>query len=190
MQINILIRTSYRPESFKRALASVKCQTHKNIRIIVSYDNHNALKYIPEDIQKIRVFRGQGKYFYDEYCNILKSLVTEGYFMFLDDDDILSSPDIIERLLPLLSPEHGQLVQLKRNSTICPNSISFSSGKIGMPCLILHHSHKGLADITVDGAGDYVWINKVSKLLPLKFEPLIVVESFNRGNGKLERPQR
>jgi hypothetical protein len=72
MLINILIRTNFRPTAFARCIKSVKDQTYKNIRIIVSYDNHNALKYIPEDIEKVKVIRGEGKYFYDEYCNQTK----------------------------------------------------------------------------------------------------------------------
>lgn len=189
MLINILIRTSYRPMAFARALKSVQEQTYKNIRIIVSHDNHNALRYIPDDIEKVKVLRGEGKYFYDEYCNRLKAEVNEGYFMFLDDDDMLSSPDIIERVVPML-PETGLMVQLKRGSTICPHAMDFSSGKIGMPCLILNSKYKSIADVTVHGAGDYVWIKKVSEQIELRFEPIIVVHSFNRGNGRQEKPIR
>lgn len=190
MKINILIRTNFRPTAFARCIKSVKDQTYKNIRIIVSYDNHNALKYIPEDIEKIKVIRGEGKYFYDEYCNQLKEQVTEGYFMFLDDDDILSSPDIIEKVIPFLSPDTGLIVQLKRGSVVVPQALDFKTGKIGMPCLFLHYSHKNIADVTVHGAGDYVWIKRVSELLPLRFERIVVVYSFNRGNGRQEKVLR
>lgn len=190
MLINILIRTNFRPTAFARCIKSVKDQTYKNIRIIVSYDNHNALKYIPEDIEKVKVIRGEGKCPYDAYCNQLKDLVTDGYFMFLDDDDILSSHDIIEKIIPFLSPDNGLIVQLKRGSVIVPQALDFKTGKIGMPCLFLHHSHKNIADVTVHGAGDYVWIKRVSELLPLRFERIVVVYSFNRGNGRQEKPAR
>jgi hypothetical protein len=189
MLINILIRTSYRPAGFARALKSVLEQTHRQIRIIVSYDNHNALKYIPETVEKIRVQRGGGKYFYDDYCNQLKELVTEGYFIFLDDDDMLAHPGILQEVAERIEPQ-GCLVQLKRGSHICPLSADFSAGKIGMPCLILHHSLKNIADITTAGAGDYVWIKKVSEQIQLTLLPLIVVLSDRRGNGKQEKPLR
>lgn len=188
--INILSRTSYRPVQFARMLNSVNNQTYKNIRFITSYDNHNALRYIPENVEKLKVIKGEGKYPFDAYCNQLKDLVTEGYFMFLDDDDILSSPDIIEKIIPFLSPDTGLIVQLKRGSAIHPQSLDFTTGKIGMPCLILHHSHKNIADVTVHGAGDYVWIKRVSELLPLRFERIVVVYSFNRGNGRQEKVLR
>lgn len=189
MKINVLIRTSYRPHGFARAIKSVLDQTYKNIRIIVSYDNHNALKYIPDGIEKIKVSPGSGKYFYDDYCNILKSMVNEGYFFFLDDDDMLSSPDVIEKLVPLL-PETGLIVQLKRGNLIVPQGLDFKSGKIGMPCLILNHKYKDIADITVNGAGDSVWIMSVINQIELKFEPMILVHSFMRGGGKQEKPIR
>lgn len=185
MLINILIRTSYRPNGFKRALQSVLNQTHKDVRIIVSYDNHNALRYIPDTVEKIRVHRGEGKYFYDDYCNQLKGMVTNGYFMFLDDDDFLINPDILASLP--LSPDYGLLVQLRRGSVIRPLISEILSGKIGMPCLILHHSHKHLADIPPHGVGDYHWIKAVSEKLPIRFEPIVVVCSDSRGNGKHER---
>lgn len=190
MLINILIRTSYRPNGFARTIKSVHEQTHKNIRVIVSYDNHNALRYIPDNVEKVKVPRGPGKYFYDEYCNELKSMVIDGYFMFLDDDDVLCSPDIIERIIPVLQEDTALIVQLKRGSVVVPVNKDFTTGKIGMPCLILHNSHKHIADVTVHGAGDYVWIKRVSELLPINFEPIIVVHSFNRGNGKQEKPIR
>jgi hypothetical protein len=110
--------------------------------------------------------------------------------MFLDDDDILSSPDIIEKVFPFLSPDTGLIVQLKRGSVIVPQALDFKTGKIGMPCLFLHHSHKNIADVTVYGAGDYVWIKRVSELLPLRFERIVVVYSFNRGNGRQEKVLR
>lgn len=189
MKINVLIRTSYRPLGFARALQSVLNQTHKDTRIIVSYDNHNALRYIPEGIEKIKVLRGEGKYFYDQYCNELKEQVNEGYFIFLDDDDMLCGPDILERVIPLL-PETGLIVQLKRNNVVVPQNMNFYSGKIGMPCLILNHKYKNIADVSVHGAGDFVWIDAVNRQIELKFAPVVVVQSFNRGNGRQEKVLR
>jgi glycosyltransferase involved in cell wall biosynthesis len=186
MLINILIRTSYRPSGFKRALQSVLNQTHKDIRIIVSYDNHNALRYIPDTVEKVKVLRGPGNYFYDDYCNKLKELVTDGYFLFLDDDDYLANPEILANLP--LSEDYGLIVQLRRGNVIRPETSEILPGKIGMPCLILHHSHKHLANIPPTGQGDYYWIKAVSEKLPMRFEPVIVVCSDKRGNGKQERP--
>ncbi len=187
MLINILIRTSFRPLGFARALKSIQNQTHKDIRIIVSYDNHNALRYIPDEIEKIKVVRGVGTYFYDAYCNELKAQVKEGFFLFLDDDDYLRNSKVIEELIPHLLPGRGLLVQLKRGDRIRPEMGLIESGKIGMPCLMLHHSHKDLGDIPPTGQGDYYWIKEVASKLEIRFVPIIVVCSDKRGNGKPER---
>lgn len=187
MLINVLIRTSYRPKGFARALASVRTQTHKDIRIIVSYDRPVALAYIPEDVEKVKVVMGPGKYFYDCYCNTLKSMVTDGYFIFLDDDDYFRSPTVLERVIPSLSPDSGLIVQLKRRDRLFPADAEIKEGKIGMPCLILHHSHKNLADVPYIGAGDYHWIKSVSEQIPMVFASIVVVESDQRSNGRVER---
>lgn len=188
MLINILIRTSYRPKAFKRALESILNQTHPEIRIIVSYDDDRALEYIPDSIDKIRVYRGFGKFFYDEYCNTLKNLVIDGYFMFLDDDDFLSEPTILSELP--LNEEYGLIVQLTRGKLLYPINLKFVSGGIGMPCLVLHHTHKNIAHITAPSRGDYYWIKDVEKLLPFKFFQKVVVISPERGDGKMELPNK
>lgn len=104
--------------------------------------------------------------------------------MFLDDDDWLNSPTVLAELAPHLSPDRGLLVQLQRGDKIRPVAGVIESGKVGMPCLIMHHSHAGLAKISPNGEGDYHWIKAVSEVLPIKFLPLIVAQCGERGNGK------
>ncbi len=91
--INVLIRTSYRPEQFKRCIESVKRQTHPYVRTIVGYDRTEALDYIGE-VESVPMKTEEGRFFYNKFCNSLKSLVTEGWFFFLDDDDFLIHPKI------------------------------------------------------------------------------------------------
>lgn len=180
--INILIRTSNRPEYFARCLKSVIKQSYDNIRIIVGYDNTAALNYIPGALEKVYCEANRElPYFYDEYCNRLKSLVTDGWFLFLDDDDILCD-DVLAKL-DLTAK--AIIVQLNRAGTISPVDTNFRRGRIGMPCLILHHSLKDLADVPGNGQGDYFWIKKVTEQTDYVFTPLVVVYSFGRGLGKV-----
>jgi cellulose synthase/poly-beta-1,6-N-acetylglucosamine synthase-like glycosyltransferase len=176
--INILIRTSNRPEQFKRCLQSVVSQNYDNIRIIVSADRE--VNYIPAGLELIKVSADKSlPYFYDCYCNDLKSLVNEGWFMFLDDDDIL-----VKNVLSQIELNHKAIIhQLQRQSTIVPKDLNFKRGLIGMPCLMLHHSLKNLADIPGTGCGDYVWVSEVMKRHPVVFRELITVYSFGRGLG-------
>lgn len=187
MLINILLRTHCRPNGFKRAYNSVINQTHKDIRLIVSHDHPACLSYIPEGVEKLKVIRREGKYFYDSYCNELKAKVDEGYFFFLDDDDYLSSTTVLTDLIPLLKQDEANIVNLKRGSMTYPIKREINTGRIGMPCLVLHHSYKLLADIPSTGAGDFVWIKNVSEILPINWIDKILVRSDSRGNGRVER---
>jgi hypothetical protein len=174
--ITVLIRTSFRPLQFARAINSVPPEC----RVIVSYDNDKALSYIPKELQTIKVEKSDLPYFYDLYCNSLKELVTDGYFIFLDDDDVIITLDV-----PLLE-DHANIVQLQRRNTVRPIDANFKAGQIGMPCLILHSKYKHLADIPGTGQGDYHWIKSVCAQLPINFVPTVVVGSDTRGFGRPE----
>lgn len=178
--INILVRTSNRPAEFKRMLKSITDQSYPNIRIIISYDNPKALDYIPEPLEKVFVSADRNlPFFYDCYLNDLKELVTDGYYIVVDDDDVIQS-DILKEL-PLEGP--GLIVQLQRQNYIVPKDMSFKRGQIGNPCIILHHSLKHLATYSGYGAGDYHFIKDILKQVELPFVPIVVVYSFGRGLG-------
>jgi hypothetical protein len=119
-------------------------------------------------------------FFYDLYCNDLKSLVVDGYFMFLDDDDYLM-PNILNELV-LDAP--ACLFQYNRNGTLYPaDEYTIRRGQVGMPCLLLHHSLKHAADIPGTGQGDFFWIDAIRNLVGLKFSPKIICGGDQRGHG-------
>lgn len=177
--INILIRTSNRPQLFARCLYSILCQSYKNIRIIVSIDNPHC-NYVPQWIDTIEVEKQLGEYGYDLYCNELKREVDDGYFFYLDDDDTLA-PDCLSQLR-LFRP--AILCQLNHMGNILPTSADVLPGRVGMPCLILHHSLKNIADIPGEDHNDYWWIKKVSDNVKLDFQPVVVVVSDRKGMGQ------
>lgn len=190
MLINCLIRTSFRQELFNRCIASIQAQTHKNIRIIVSYDDERALEYIPEDFTKIRVYKDLSiPFFYDNYVNSLKEQVVNGYFFALDDDEILASNDCIERICKQLKGSLGLICQFSRNGNLKPSNEfikakKIARGKVGMPCLFLHHSLKNIAHLDGSvGASDFHWIKAVSRKVRLKFVPIVVAFADRRSNG-------
>ena len=193
MLINLLLRTSHRPVLFKRLLDSIYNQTHKNINIVVSYDDERALSYIPEEVNKIRVYKDLSKpFFYDEYCNELKSQVNNGFFMFIDDDEVLASNDCLEKLCSALKNHYGVICQFSRNGSLKPSNELINSkivrrSKIGMPCIVLHHSCKNIADF--DGsvsAADFNWIKAITKKVKLNFVPLVIAIADRRSYGIME----
>lgn len=193
--INILIRTSYRPAQFIRCMESIKAQTYRNIRIVVGYDNYEALAYIQkQSFIYSKYFEPDRSlpFFYDCYCNELKLLVQFGWFLFLDDDDMLTSPTVLQELSEHLTGPHEAIIcQFLRNGVPKPadNYIRkgvIREGKIGLPCLILHSKHKELSGLDGQKAGDYRYIKEVTDQVPTKFITLPLVSAGPRSHGQLE----
>ena len=187
MQITLLIRCSYRPDGFAKTFASIP----SDVKIVCSYDDERALSYIPEHIQKVRVYKSDLPWFYDAYCNDLKELVTDGYFAFLDEGDIIL-PGSLDALRLTLKGSHGVICQFSRGGKLKPPmpyifNRQIVRGKIGMPCLFLHHSHKNVADLDGSvGAADYHWIKAVARKIKLKFVNIPVVYADKRDGGATE----
>jgi glycosyltransferase involved in cell wall biosynthesis len=191
--INILIRTSNRPAQFARCLESVRSQTYKNVNLIFAYDNPAALVYLPKKGTRLSVATNSDlPYYYDQYCNVMKMAVTDGWFFFLDDDDILTSPTILQQLAEhLTGPYEAIICQMLRNGVPKPadNYIQKGviwEGKIGLPCLVLHSKHKSLSGLDGHKAGDYRYIKAVTDKVPTKFIALPLVDAGARGYGKME----
>ena len=89
-KLNILIRTSNRPEYFRQAINSILNQNYTNYKIYVSYDKIESLDYLKDyDIETIYMnIDSDKKYKFNLYNNFLMDKVTDGYILYLDDDDI------------------------------------------------------------------------------------------------------
>lgn len=179
--INILIRTSNRPTSFAKCLASIVAQDYEPIRIIVGYDNEAALRYIPKGLETVFVSADRDlPFFYDCYLVDLMAQVVDGYIIAIDDDDKIIDDNVLSRL-PLTG--NGLIVQLQRGNNIVPQNLNFRNGAIGFPCLILHYSLKNIATIHGNGQSDSHWIRSVLSKVEILFVPIVVVYSPMRGHG-------
>ncbi len=186
--INILIRTSNRKALFERCLRSIQKQVYLNIRVIVSYDCD--CDYIPDWCTKIRVQKGNGGYYWNLYLNILKAEVKDGWFVIIDDDDfIYSATALLDISAHLTDPDRGIICQFLRWATVKPGAFEMRDkiikrGRIGMPCIILHHSKKDVAHFDGQPAADFRFITDVSKKLPLEWIQKIIVKTDRIGKGK------
>lgn len=192
--INILIRTSNRPAAFARCLESITAQTYRNVRIVVGYDRAEALSYIPASVEWTFLYADNSiPYFYDLYCNDLKLIVNDGWFFFLDDDDTLASPTVLQELSAHLTGPHEAIIcQFLRNGIPKPadNYIRkkvIREGKIGLPCLVLHSKHKELSGLDGQKAGDYRYIKEVTDQVNTKYITLPLVNASPRGHGNMEK---
>lgn len=185
--VTLLVRCSYRPEGFKRTLASIP----SSVQVICSYDDERALSYIPDHIRKIRVYKHNAAVWYDNYCNDLKALVEVGHFAFLDEGDVIIEGSL-EKLKYALLTNKAVICQFTRPGKVKPSADMIRNrqvirGKIGMPCLFLHHSLKNIAHL--DGgkpAADYHWIKAVSRRVNCKFIAIPVVHAPRKDGGLVE----
>lgn len=191
--INIIIRTSYRPTAFRRLIQSIEAQTYKEVNIIIGYDNDLALEYIPPSITAYKVIADRAlPYFYDIYVNQLLPKVNEGWIVIIDDDDVLTSPTVLQELSEHLTGPHEAIIcQFLRNGVPKPadNYIRkqvIREGKIGLPCLVLHSKHKTLSGLDGQKAGDYRYIKEITDQVNTKFISFPLVSAGPRGHGQLE----
>lgn len=161
--ITVLIRTHPgREELVKRAIWSVENEYW-------SYEVYNGEKV--------------NDYSYNLYCNELKQLVGDGWFMFLDSDDVLI-PGSLAKIIPYLQEDKALIVQMLRNGRPKPRNGLIERGKIGMPCMILHSKWKDLADVGDKYDSDYQWIKDVTDKIGYEFVPIPVVDAGSRSHGK------
>jgi hypothetical protein len=186
--INILVRHKEGREiQFNRCIDSVIKQSYTHYNTIVSFESSD---YEFDDF--IAVNPSQH---YNLHCNDLKKQVTEGWFFFLDDDDYLASPTVLEELSHHLF-EGALIVQfLRKNNNnrghdvVKPTDAMISKkiikkGVIGGGCLCLHHSFKDVADWLPHAGADYDWIKAVTDVVPTRFVPLVLQIAENKNNGR------
>lgn len=163
MRITALIRTMpHRADLFERAYSSAVDQ---GCEVIVHSSE-------PVD-----------DYSYNTICNELKAQVPGGFFLFLDDDDYIL-PGAIEKVSPHLEEGKALICQMLRNGIPKPGRAEISRGRIGLPCIILHHSFKDIGTVTAHETGDFDYIYSVTRQVPWKFVPIPVVNAGSRSRGK------
>jgi hypothetical protein len=190
--INILIRHKVdRKDQLIRCFDSIK-QTYKNWKVIMSLEQpvplaqyeHSPVIYIQVPSQH-----------YNLHCNDLKKQVKEGWFFYLDDDDYLASPNVLEELSHHLF-EGALIVQflrknnnnrgrdVKKPSDAMIANKQIKKGMIGGGCLVLHHSFKDVADWLPHAGADYDYIKAVTDVVPTRFVPLVLQIAENKNNGR------
>jgi hypothetical protein len=163
--IHILIRT-HRPDMFARCMKSV-----------------NECGYNPISVMVIDGTGYGSNYRYNELCNTMKEDVDTGWFFFLDDDDVII-PGALSKISEHLIGTTPVIVQMLRNGTPKPSIDIIRPGHIGLPCMILHHSHKNVADVVARACGDYDWIKAVTDKLSYKWVPVPLVDAGLRSHGQ------
>lgn len=188
--INILTRTSNRPNFFKICFESVSKQTYKNINHIISVDNIETEEYVKKYTDNyivVKKFDGYIPYNpiydvrrpapYNLYLNELKNKINDGWIMFLDDDDYILDENMLNDLSKKLK-DKNQLIFWKvkfSENRIVPCDINFTQERIpvlndfDMNGFIYHSSWNDKFDFDYYSAGDYFYVKNLETIIPKKF---------------------
>jgi glycosyltransferase involved in cell wall biosynthesis len=203
--INILTRTSNRPNAFYLNKSTIRSQTYKNIRHIVSVDDESTEEYVKlyPDTDYIFVNREKlieddistnpntGKYSpHNLYFNPLMREVKDGWVMLLDDDDRFANGKALETIVNSIPDEDTMVIWQMRfpnGAALPPISVMDEPpilGLIGSPCVLFHSKYIG--DTQWDGwkCGDFRFITSIYNKIPKKvIIPQILVTIGQIGDG-------
>jgi hypothetical protein len=168
--INILIRTTYRPEYFEKCINSIYKQKYNNFKIICCYDDERCLDYLKKYKSKIEYFfieiESNASHKYNDYCNHLMDMVKNGWIMFLDDDDILASNKSLAIINNYLNNENNILfwkVKIGKRIIIPENINKIKKGKISGIGFCFHSKFKNLSKWKPIRCSDFHFINLLLK---------------------------
>ena len=163
-EFRILIRTSNRPEMFKKCIESLLVQTYTHFHIYICYDDEKSLDYLTDydDDDRITYFPvhidSTEKYRFNLYCNTLLDKVNNGYIMFLDDDDVLIGPRMLEVLNQKIGSNKIVVWRfLRPDKLIYPMSLDTEIvlGEVDTASVCFHHSLKKMSSWGDKQYGDY-----------------------------------
>jgi hypothetical protein len=179
--INVLIRTSRRPHAFKRCVASIRRQRHKNVRLVVGSDHAPDVdSYIKPLLNENDVVvsyekkipnTGEGNFPYNLYINELFKHTKEGLIITLDDDDEFVGKGGLEHIANAYK-ENGKdkiyVWKTKFPNLILPRAHwgkKFECGDIPSCGTAFHTDHKEVATWDGKHAADYRSVEKLDRHL-------------------------
>lgn len=161
-KLNILIRTSNRPEYFKKCIDSVISQNYTNYEIFVCYDDIKSYDYIKNCNLNITSFyiniESDKKYKFNLYCNYLMDYVNEGFIIFLDDDDEFSHNKVFNIINENIQNEDTILIWkfMRPDKLIYPSNINkINLGEIDTTSVCFNSKFKNLSKWGDNKNGDY-----------------------------------
>ena len=164
---NILIRTSNRPNYFKKCIESVRKQTFSGkVRIHVCYDTLETFKYVKtyRDINLIFIENDSKYYSFNLYCNELLDEVKDGWIIFIDDDDMFITDKALSIISSNLKNENDLIIWefLRPDKIITPKQ-KFKLGEIDTTCFCFHNNLKNKSKWVSDRCSDFTYFEKLDQ---------------------------
>lgn len=196
LPVYILIRTSGRPNFFKTMMASIKTQTYPNIITIVHTDDPKD-KYVEGDIivrsDRRKYLKPDGKPkhrgFYNLYCNKLLAAIPDGpgWYVFIDDDDKYTAPDVIERFVKGAKPKYINVARADRGGGRVWPKFWRKQMVFQTECFMLHTIHKDRSRWPKTKGGDHKYTKKLTKMLPINWIENLIVCKAQSGKHRGKR---
>lgn len=173
-KLNILIRTSLRPELFKTCIESVLSQNYTNYHIYICYDKIESINYLQNYETKyinITTFfienDSNEKYKFNLYNNELMDKVEDGFILFLDDDDMFTHNYCFKIINENLTNENILIWKFMRpDKLIYPKHINnIKLGEIDTTSICFHIKYKNISKWEDKQCGDYYFYNNLFKQL-------------------------
>ena len=170
-KINILIRNSYRPTTFRKCIQSILKQNYTNYRIIMCYDDDRCMEYLSEyrnhkNIALFKVTReSKGLYYSNLYCNHLLDKVRDGWILFLDDDNMLAQSDSLKKMNNQIKTENDIIfwkVKLGEH-IIFPNIYDIQLGEIDITGFCFHSKYKKESRWLAENGSEFYYVNLLLK---------------------------
>lgn len=192
--LNILIRTSNRPNYFRRLIRNIESQSYPNYKLIISADTPETEKYVKkagyQPVPVKRLYRNQKQTFpWNLYLNTLMNNVSDGWIIFMDDDDMYADNSALGLIAASLGDENSMLVWRLRfpDGRYVPavnymGKTPFTRKQIAMPCFAFHSKWKNRVRLDGQRAGDFRMANHLQQFLEVKWLDLALVKLDNFGN--------
>lgn len=200
MKINILTRTSNRPRFFADCKKSIDMQTYQNINHLISVDDPASLQYVQGlnylQVNKRRgtskVPSGVGYAPHNTYLNDLQQLVSDGWIMFLDDDDCFVRPDALEIITQHIQSDDDLIIwKVDHKKRIIPDGEYWQKPpvyrNISMPGFMFHSKYKNQAIFDDLSWADFKVAETLYKIIPNKIWINQILTGLQQGRGRGKR---
>lgn len=185
--VYILIRTSNRPKYFARLWKTIQEQTYPNI-VTITHSDDKKDKYVKGDIivrSNRNVSAGRG--FFNLYCNVLLDAIPDdkpGWFHFVDDDDLYTDPNVIERFVAASNKHKINVARSDRGGGRIWPKYWKAQKSFQTECFMLHTRHRKLGRWWHKKAGDHNYTKQITKKLPINWIEDLIVCRAQSGKGR------
>lgn len=188
IMVNIITRTHNRPNYFRNCRESIVNQTYSNINHIVGSDvlcdyYSDYIKVDEELVDKKPDYLATYPTPWNLYLNKLNNYVTDGWIMYLDDDDMFVDNDSLSNIVKCIEHDDELIIwRVDIDGRIVPSDDNIGkivAGDISGIGFMFHSKHLPVK-WTSWNYGDYRVINELSHKLDIKF----IKHVFTKTQGK------